>query len=75
MEIILKPTKYSSHFKELLLSDKRYIIAFGSRGSGKTHHIILKLLLLSFRSEYNHILYVNKEFRHIKIQQYAEFKK
>ena len=75
MEIILKSTKYSSHFKELLLSDKRYIIAFGSRGSGKTHHIILKLLLLSFRSEYNHILYVNKEFRHIKIQQYAEFKK
>lgn len=75
MEIILKPTKYSSHFKELLLSDKRYIIAYGSRGSGKTHHIILKLLLLSFRSEYNHILYVNKEFRHIKIQQYAEFKK
>jgi PBSX family phage terminase large subunit len=75
VEIILKPTKYSSHFKELLLSDKRYIIAFGSRGSGKTHHIILKLLLLSFRSEYNHILYVNKEFRHIKIQQYAEFKK
>ena len=75
MEIVLKPTKYSSHFKELLLSDKRYIIAFGSRGSGKTHHIILKLLLLSFRSEYNHILYVNKEFRHIKIQQYAEFKK
>ena len=75
MEIILKPTKYSSHFKELLLSDKRYIIAYGSRGSGKTHHIVLKLLLRSFESEYNHILYVNKEFRHIKIQQYAEFKK
>lgn len=75
MEIILKPTKYSSHFKELLLSEKRYIIAYGSRGSGKTHHIVLKLLLRSFESEYNHILYVNKEFRHIKIQQYAEFKK
>lgn len=75
MEITLKPTKYSSHFRELLLSESRYIIAFGGRGSGKTHHVVLKLLLLSFKSEYNHILYINKEFRHIKSQQYAEFKK
>ena len=74
-EIELKKTRYSQSFKELLLSDKRYVIAYGSRGSGKTFHIVLKLILLSFEPVYNHILYINKEFRHIKIQQFAEFKK
>lgn len=43
--------------------------------SGKTHHIVLKLLIESFKKEYNHILYINKEFRHIRTQQYSEFKK
>lgn len=66
---------YSAHFYDLLTSNDRYIIAFGSRGSGKTHHIIMKLLLLSFKNEYNHVLYVNKEFRHIQKQQFSEFKK
>ena len=66
---------YSAHFYDLLTSNDRYIIAFGSRGSGKTHHIIMKLLLLSFKNEYNHILYVNKEFSHIQKQQFSEFKK
>ena len=67
--------KRSSHFVGLLTTLKRYVIAFGGRGSGKTHHIIIKLLLRSFLKEYNHIIYVNKEFRHIKNQQYSDFKK
>lgn len=75
MVINLKRSRYSGSFKELLTTAKRYVIAYGSRGSGKTHHIVLKLLLESFKPEYNHILYINKEFRHIKTQQYAEFKK
>ena len=75
MEIDIKRTAYSSHFRDFLISDKRYQILFGSRGSGKTHHIVLKLLIESFKSEYNHILYINKEFRHIRTQQFAEFKK
>lgn len=75
MEIVLPAHKYSSAFRGLLLTDSRYVIAFGGRGSGKTHHIMLKLLLKSFESEYNHILYVNQEFRHIKTQQYSDFKK
>lgn len=75
MDYEIKRTAYSVSFKEFILSDKRYQILYGSRGSGKTHHIVLKLLSLSFLSEYNHILYINKEFRHIKSQQFAEFKK
>jgi PBSX family phage terminase large subunit len=43
--------------------------------SGKTHHIILKLLLASFSKEYQHIVYVNKEFSNIKKAQYKDFKK
>lgn len=74
-EIELKKSRYSSHFRDVLLSEQRYVIAYGGRASGKTFHIVLKLLLASFEKQYNHILYVNKEFRHIKIQQYAEFKK
>ena len=75
MDLDIKKTAYSSHFRDFLISDKRYQILFGSRGSGKTHHIVLKLLIASFKSEYNHILYINKEFRHIRTQQFSEFKK
>ncbi len=73
--MIIESNVYSEHFYSLLETDKRYVVAYGSRGSGKTYHIILKLLARSFKKEYNHILYINKEFRHIKSQQYAEFKK
>lgn len=75
MELNIKKTAYSSHFRDFLLSNKRYQILYGSRGSGKTHHIALKLLIQSFAPEYNHILYINKEFRHIRTQQFSEFKK
>ena len=75
MEIDIKKTAYSSHFRDFLISDKRYQILYGSRGSGKTHHIVLKLLIESFKNDYNHILYINKEFRHIRTQQFSEFKK
>lgn len=74
MNIRLRDSAYSIHFKELLETDKRYVIAFGGRGSGKTYHIVLKLLLKSFEKGYNHIVYVNKEKAHIKSQQYATFK-
>ena len=32
MEIDIKKTAYSSHFRDFLISDKRYQILFGSRG-------------------------------------------
>jgi len=73
--LILPKNKRSSHFVELLKTTARYVIAFGGRGSGKTHHIIIKLLLRSFLKDYNQIIYVNKEFRHIKTQQFADIKK
>jgi hypothetical protein len=75
MIIEIKPSSYSKHFKDFLIDESRYQILWGSRGSGKTHHIILKLLLKSFESQYNHILYCNKEFRHIKSQQFSDFQK
>ena len=40
--------------------------------SGKTHHIILKLILLSFLQEYNHIIYVNKIFGDIRKNQFKD---
>lgn len=73
--MILHEDSYSAHFYDLLLSKARYVFAFGGRGSGKTHHIILKLLLASFSKEYQHIVYVNKEFSNIKKAQYKDFKK
>jgi len=73
--VIIDKDVYSEKFYELLQTDCRYVIAWGGRGSGKTYHIILKLLAESFKKDYNHILYVNKEFRHIKAQQYSDFKK
>ncbi len=75
MGFVIKRTAYSEHFKELLETKSRYVICYGGRGSGKTHHIILKLIMISFEKGFNHILYVNKEFRHIKTQQYADIKK
>jgi PBSX family phage terminase large subunit len=73
--VTIETDVYSNKFYDLLATDARYVIAYGSRGSGKTYTIVLKLLALSFLKKYNHILYINKEFRHIKIQQFAEFKK
>jgi len=75
VEVNVKRSAYSAHFKSLLETDKRYVICFGSRGSGKTHHIILKLLLTTFEQQYNHILYVNKEYRHIRTQQFSDIQK
>ena len=75
MKIRVNANTYSTHFADLLETQKRYVICFGGRGSGKTHHIILKLLITSFLKDYNHILYVNKEFRHIKSQQYSDIRK
>lgn len=63
---------YSSHFSDFLKSKNRYQILFGGRGSGKTHHIILKLIAISFISKYNHIVYVNKVFGDIRKNQFKD---
>jgi len=75
MSYKLPNTYISSHFYELAKTKARYVVAFGGRGSGKTHAIALKLLIIALASYYNKVLYVNKEFRHIKTQQYSTFKK
>lgn len=47
----------------------------GGRGSGKTDHVVMKLVLDSFRLKYFRCVYVNKEFANIKDQQYSTLKK
>ena len=68
----LKREWYSKHFLDFLKSKNRYQILFGGRGSGKTHHIILKLIAISFISKYNHIVYVNKVFGDIRKNQFKD---
>ena len=75
MKVFIKKEWYSKSFKDFLIQRKRYQVLYGGRGSGKTHHIITKLLLISFETKYNHIIYVNQVFRHIKKAQFADFKK
>jgi len=64
----------SSHFKDIILSKNRYVIAFGGRGAGKTRHLYTKYIYESFESKHFALLYVNKEFRNIRDQQYLGFK-
>lgn len=71
-KINLKKENYSKHFLEFLKSNHRYQILFGGRGSGKTHHIIVKLLYISFLNQYNHIVYVNKIFGDIRKNQFKD---
>ena len=74
-KFVIKSTWYSKAFKNFLSQSKRYQVLYGGRGSGKTHHIIVKLVVLSFETNYNHILYVNQVFRHIKKAQFADIQK
>lgn len=74
-KFVIKSTWYSTSFKNFLRQTKRYQVLYGGRGSGKTHHIIVKLIVLSFATNYNHILYVNQVFRHIKKAQFADIQK
>ena len=68
----LKKEWYSRHFLDFMKSKNRYQILFGGRGSGKTHHIILKLIAISFLTQYNHIVYVNKIFGDIRKNQFKD---
>ena len=75
MRIIVNDTSYSTHFKQLLYSFDRYIIAFGGRGSGKTETFYLKYLLALFEPYYFKLAYINKEFSNIRDAQYSGFKR
>lgn len=60
-QLYIERSQYSKSFLPLLESNHRYLISFGGRGSGKTHHIILKLLSLTFMKSYVNIVYCRHE--------------
>ena len=63
---VYKRNWYSKAFVPVLLSRHRYLIVFGGRGSGKTNHIILKLLSASFQRSHTSIYYCRHEFETIR---------
>lgn len=73
--IKIDKSAYSSKFYDIIYSHDRYIIAFGGRGSGKTDSFYLKYLLELFQPYYFKLAYINKEFRNIRDNQYAGFKR
>lgn len=73
--IEIDESAYSSHFRDILYSWDRYIIAYGGRGSGKTDTFYLKYLLSLFEPFYFRLAYINKEKANIRDQQYAGFKR
>jgi hypothetical protein len=75
LEINLKRSSYSEHFKPLFNSNSRLVILFGGRGSGKTDHAVMKLILDSFSLKYFKCAYINKEFANIRDNQFSTFKK
>ncbi len=75
MKIKLNKGAYSEHFKECLTSKARLMILFGGRGSGKTDHVITKLILDSFGLKYFKCAYINKEFANIRDNQFSTIKK
>lgn len=66
---------YSTEFEGVLYSHDRYLITYGSRGSGKTDTLYLKYLCELFSPYYFKLAYVNKEKANIRDQQYAGFKR
>ncbi len=75
MQINLNRKAYSEKFKEVFTTKARLVCLFGGRGSGKTDHVIMKLVLDSFQLKYFKCLYINKEFANIRDQQYSAIKK
>lgn len=72
-EIEIPKCLYSDHFIPILESKHRYVVCFGGRGSSKTHHIMLKLLLATFRSKHVSIYYCRKNFETIRSNTYKDF--
>lgn len=63
---------YSKKFSDVLLSKHRFLIVYGGRGSGKTRHIMLKLIANTFSSKFVNIYYCRKEFETIRKTTYRD---
>lgn len=75
MRIRIDESAYSKKFHSILHSEDRFIIAYGSRGSGKTDTFYLKYLVSLFEPFPFRLAYINKEFSSIRDQQFAGFKR
>lgn len=75
MQVKIDDSAVSAKFQDILHSWDRYIIAYGSRGSGKTDTFYLKYLLETFQPFYFKLAFINKEFSGIRDAQYAGFKR
>jgi len=75
LQITIDESAYSTHFRPVLYSWDRYIIAWGGRGASKTDVLYLKYLLCLFEPFYFKLAYINKEFNGIRDGQYAGFKR
>lgn len=66
MQFVYKKEWYSKAFGEVLLSRHRRLILKGGRGSGKTRHIILKLVARTFYKGHVAIYYCRNYFETIR---------
>ena len=57
---------YSNHFVDVLNSKHRYLVCMGGRASTKSHTLILKCLLESFREKHRGIFYCRKHYETIR---------
>lgn len=71
---VFKRNLYSKKFIDVLLSEHRYLILLGGRGSGKTNHIILKLVANTFEEGHVCIYYCRREFETIRRTTFKDFK-
>lgn len=72
-EVIIPRHLYSEHFKPVLNSRHRYVVCLGGRGAAKTFHIILKLLLITFRSNHVSVYYCRKNYETLRKNTFKDF--
>lgn len=73
-KLIIPRANVSVHFYPFFNRFHRYEFLFGGRGSGKTKHIIIKLLARAAVDEYFLCIYARKVHDAIRDSQFGEFK-
>lgn len=71
-KFVFKRSWYSKHFAPILLCVLRYLVVFGGRGSGKTRHIILKILAATYSSHHTNVVYCRHQFETLRKTTFAD---